>query len=647
MTPFVRLWIWISAFASLAGWGLSAANQLNPRGYLVAFALFAVFIVLRRKDLGFIESTVTSRQSTVHSPQSKTRDRLWTVNCGLWTKLFRRFRRPLPLGFAALTVLVLLGGAIYPPTHWNAVTYHMPRVLQWLAAERWHWIHTPVQRMNYSGCDFEWLTAPLLLFTRSDRGLFLINFIAFLLLPGLVFSVFTRLGVRPRAAWPWMWLFPTGYIFLLQAGSAGNDAISAVYALAAMDFALRAGQSGKFSEFSFSVLAAALMTGTKPVSLPLLLPWTILIVTSGAWRVAGKTPGRVAGSVAVLAAAAVISFLPIAVANKVHSGDWLGTSLEGSHLKMAAPFIGVAGNIFQLTLHNFVPPLFPMAGWWNQHNPEFLPHAWLTAFQPGFAQFGELPNEDWPGIGFGLSVLLAVSVVAGFINRNPRTTSVLNLPPSALVLTAAWVALLFFCAKSAMNTPARLIAPYYPLLLPSLLLGAGQSLIVRQRWWRNLAGVAMLLAFVVLALSPDRPLWPAQRILSRLAAQHPGSHLISRALDVYTVYSKRSDPLANVRELLPKNAKTVGFIAGADDPDISLWLPLGSRRVEHFLLSDPPDRIRGAGIEYAVVGGLDLKSSGLTLADWLKKSGAELVATTSATLKVSEGPQPWYVVRFK
>ena len=74
--------------------------------------------------------------------------------------------------------------------------------------------------MNDRACGIEWLTAPLLLFTRCDRALFLLNFIPFLLLPGLVFSVFRRLGVRARVAWHWMWLLPTGYIFLLQAGRA-------------------------------------------------------------------------------------------------------------------------------------------------------------------------------------------------------------------------------------------------------------------------------------------------------------------------------------------------------------------------------------------------------------------------------------------
>ena len=635
MTPFVRLWIWISAFASLAGWGLSAAGQLNRTGYTVAFAAFAVFIFFQRKDLGFTESTV-------HSPQSKTRDARWPTR--LWTagwRLWARFRRPLPLGFAGLAVLIFLGGAIYPPTHWNAVTYHMPRVLQWLAAGKWHWIHTPVERMNYAGCDFEWLTAPLLLFTNSDRGLFLVNLAGFLLLPGLIFSVFTRLGVRARAAWHWMWLFPTGCIFLLQAGSAGNDAISAVYALAAVDFAFRAGQSRRPGDLWLAVLAAALMTGTKPVSLPLLLPWAIVMATSGAWRAAGEKnfPSRVAGYLPLAAVAAVISFLPIAVMNKIHSGGWLGTSLEVAHVEMAKPLTGVAGNLFQLALHNFTPPLFPLAGWWNRHCAGILPQSWIADFQPGFSMVGELPDEDWAGIGFGLSVLLAVSVVTGFFVRAARPPSALSLQPSALLLLAPWLALLFFCAKSAMNTPARLIAPYYPLLLPLLLAGAGQSHIVRRRWWRVLAGGVVMLAFLVLALSPDRPALAGPTTFCPGSPRSiPNSHLISRALDVYTVYSNRSDPLASRPPAAAAGPPGRRLHRRAGRPRHFVVAAVRFAAGGAFSLTDPPERFRKEHIEYAVVGGMNLEAHGLTVENWLQKSGAELVATTNATLKVSEGP---------
>jgi hypothetical protein len=182
--------------------------------------------------------------------------------------------------------------------------------------------------------------------------------------------------------------------------------------------------------------------------------------------------------------------------------------------------------------------------------------------------------------------------------------------------------------------------------LPLLLAGAGQSQIVRRGWWRGLAGGVLILAFVVLILSPDRPLWPAKTILSKLHARHPDQRLVARALKVYTVYANRSDPLAEVRALLPPDVRTVGFIGTEDDTDISLWRPFGGRQVEHFFLADPPEQLRQR-VEYVVVGGFNLKERHTTLDSWLRQSGAELVAATNATVKVGEGPQPWYVVRFK
>ena len=669
MLPCVRLWLWISAFASLAGWGLSAAGQLNRPGYALAFTVFAVFIFIFRRGL--------TGKSTVHGPQSAVPGvqrpvRLWTLDRGLWSKILRRFRRPLPFCFAALAVLIFVGGALYAPGNYTGLAYRAGRVLQWLAQGHWFWIHTADFRMNDRACGIEWLSAPVLLFTQSTRGLFLINFLPFLLLPGLIFSIFRQLGVRARVAWHWMWLLPTGYNFILQAGGNANDTFPTVYALAAMDFGLRAWKSRRPADLGHSVLAAALLTGAKASNLPLLLPWAGLIVTSGVWRVTRSEnfPSLVIRHAALLVVAAAVSFLPTAILNVHYLGDWSGLSIERTGMDMKNPIVGVWGNALLLLLGNFTPPLFPFAGWWNEHALAALPHfisaPMIANFEPGFMWLGELPTEDWAGIGFGLSVLLAGSVVAVFFqhrtsNIEHRTSNEMaghpvNIGCSALdvecwmfplLRLTPWLALLAYTMKSGMVTPGRLIAPYYILLLPLLLVGARQSQIVRRAWWRILTAGVLILAFVVLVLTPDRPLWPAQTILSKLAAKHPNQHLISRARDVYAVYAKRSDPLADVRDLLRKDVQTVGFIGAEDDSDISLWLPLGSRRVEHFLLSDPPERFRQEHIEYVVVGGLNLQLRRTTLDAWLQKSGAELVVSTNATLKVSEGPQQWFVVRFK
>lgn len=618
----VKTWIWVSAAASLAGWVLSAVGGLTLAGYVVFAAASVLFFLWRRPACGVSAAFRLS-------------------------KLRFRFRHFLPACFLLLAALALIGGLLYAPTNHAGLTYRVSRVLQWLADGQWFWIHTPNYRMNNRACGMEWLSAPLLLFTKSDRLLFLINFVPFLLLPGLIYSVFTRLGVKARVAWHWMWILPGGYSFLLQAGSIANDTFPAVYALAAVDFALRARSSGRASDVWYSVFAAALLTGAKASNLPLLLPWAVALAPSLRLFLNRPVPGLL-----LAGAAAVVSFLPTAVLNIVHCGTWSGLNLERAGMEMKDPVVGIWGNSLLFLLHNFVPPFFPQAGWWNQSAPGLLPRSIVEPlnanFEAGYHLLWELPTEDWVGLGFGVSVLAAVSfVAAGLRGGVDHCCATRRGIFRTLVLLSPWLALLAYCMKSGMVTGARLISPYYPLLLPALLLGAGQAALVRRRWWQGLAAGVMLLAVPVLVVSPARPLFPAITILQKLHERHPDSHLFTRGLKAYAVYRDRADALAGVRQLLPPGLKTVGFLADGDDLDISLWRPFFARRVHHVLLKDSGSAIRSRGIEYVVVGGAYLRYENANLERWLKEVDGRLLASTSATIKVSEGPQPWYVVQLR
>ncbi len=364
--PLVRIWIWISVLASVAGWLLSALGQLNQAGY-------AVFGAVGVAGLWF------GRRALELTP-------LGPIN---WKKVRARFRRWLPACFAGLAFLVLLGGALYPPTNHTAMTYRTPRVLHWLAEGNWHWIHTPDYRMNNRCCGIEWLTAPVLLFAKSDRSLFLINFIPFLLLPGLIFSVFTRLGVRRRVAWHWMWLLPTGYSFLLQAGSLGNDTFPTAYALAAVGFGLRAWESRRPVDLWYSLLAVALLTGAKASNLPLVLPWAVLVCA-----LCPLLLRRPVMSLVMVLLAATVSALPTMLLNIRYLGDWSGLVLEHAGMDMKNPFVGVWGNALLLLSANFVPTFFPLAGWWNRSALDALPQVLTAPMVANFEAGLQCPGRD-------------------------------------------------------------------------------------------------------------------------------------------------------------------------------------------------------------------------------------------------------------
>lgn len=560
MSTAVLIWVWLCAYLNCVGWTLSALHQLNAAGYAVALLIgFVAFVFWWRQASGRISPRLS------------------------WRKLKRRFRRPFPLAFLILAAMAGLGGVWHAPSNYDALAYRLPRILHWLAAGQWHWIHTIFPRVNTRACGVEWVSAPFIALLKTDRLLFLINFIPFLLLPGLVFSVFARLGVRRRVAWYWMWLVPTGYGFLLQAGSIGNDLFGAVFALAAVDYALRAKHSRMPRDFFASILAAAMMTSAKTSDLPLLLPWFLAVLPSLGWML--RRPLQT-GMVCCLALMA--SLLPTMALNFRHCGDWSGLVLESGGGKKDVA-VQTGANVVLITIENFVPPVFPLADKWNRWIERALPPKLAgrlkqTMESPGCKfHLDEMQIEENAGLGFGVCVLLAASVGAAGLTRRKSPAAAQNgggWSGRAWVRFAPVISLLALMTQSGLAAIGRLLVPYYALLLPPLLACAGHERVVMRRWWRVAGFAVFVLAAGLLVISPPRPLFPVQILLNRLQTQAAGSRLSARTREVYQVYRERNQAFAPAIAALPPDLKILGLITW-DDPETSLWRPFGSRRIEH------------------------------------------------------------------
>jgi hypothetical protein len=489
-------WIWFCAFCSCTGWILSAVHELNAAGYAAAFLAGLTAAWLLRGSL--------------------RRDFSWRWN---WRKQRWRFRHLFPMLFLILAAMEMLGGAIHAPSNYDALAYRVPRVLHWVAEGRWHWIYTSFQRVNTRACGIEWLSVPLIIFTRSDRTLFLINAVSFLLIPGLVFSLFRRVGVSPRAAWAWMWLLPTGYCYLLQAGSISNDMFSTVYALAAVDFALRARKSGRVSDVWVSVLSMALLTGAKASNLPLLLPWVVAFLPT--WRLWFVRPLALA---AVIPLAFGASFLPMAALNTIKGGDWSGASIENVPIGVGPVWLHLLANGITWPLDNLAPPIFPFASAWNRAADAITPASLAALFQknhfePGAVNWhlSETEVEESAGLGFGVTILFGLSLIGVLFGHRGGDKSAAAPPRdlvTKLVCITPWVSFLFLMTQLNNMGAVRYLASYYPLLMMGLLRSPAQGEVVRRTWWRWWAIFASVLAALVLIISQARPLWPAESCFS-------------------------------------------------------------------------------------------------------------------------------------
>ncbi len=627
-TPLpVAGWIVLCAFLNCAGWGLSAIHELNLAGYaaVILAGLAAAAWWWKNRTAGGFE--------------------------GFWPrKLMRRFRRPFAAAFLVLALLAIFGGLLYAPVNYDGLAYRMPRILNWLADGRWHWIHTDFGRLNSRTCGFEWLSTPFLVFTGTDRWVFFINAVSFLLLPGLIFSILTRAGVRARTAWHWMWIIPAGYCYLLQAGSIVNDMFSAVFSLAAVDFALRARESGRRSDICLSILAAALLTSAKASNLPLLLPWFVAMLSARqVWL------SRPLTLCAVVIPAAACSFLPTAVLNQLNCHDWTGMAAE--HLAKTfgdcPAWIRIMNNTITDTLGNIVPPVFPWASEWNHLADRLIPARLAVILQqhfetgPAHWRLDELAIEENSGLGFGATLLVLASLVAVAAGRR---TPKGPLPAESdwwprLVCTAPWVALIYAMSKLGLSSGARYLAPYYPLLLMGLLRGEGQAALTAKKWWRGCAAAGFAIALGLVIISPARPLWPAGWAMNHFGAQLQSSGIGARIFRVYSVYGARAEAFAPIRDSLPPDEKVVGMVT-FDDPETSLWRPFGSRRMRHVLPGDSAADLQSEGIQYVLVGKEKFAQLFNEPFDsWLARMNGRVLSSFALNLRAGEPPAEWVVVQ--
>ena len=561
-----RIWLAIGVGATLAGLGLSWLGQLNAWGYALALVLGLV-----------AGGLVWGREFRGGRVRLKPR--------------WRRFRRPAPAGFLILSAVAFVGGALYSPINYDTLWYRLPRVLHWLGEGRWHWIHTYELRFNVIATGMEWLWAPLVAWSHSDRLIFLPNFAAFLLLPGAVFSLFTRLGVRPRVAWWWMWLLPAGWVFAMQAGSAANDSYAAVYALLMVDFALRARKSGRVTEWWWALLAMALLTNTKQSNMPLGLLWLVAALPG-----TGMALRRPFATLAVTVMGLMVSVIPVVAQNLSHTGNWMGWPRAEQTWIPQYPLVAVVANTGLVSLHNLLPPFLPFSNRWNA-----LATVFGDRFDPylrGFEFFGQMPKVfDEASAGLG-PCLMVLAVAAWFLRSKGEKAGGRGAP--AWLKWSMAALMLLFLAKMGCRQPARYLAAYYPFLVVLFVAGGPHAQIVRRRWWQFAAMASIGCSVLLLALSKQRPVLPTPGMAGWLAAHSPvGGKFFARW------QTKLEDSLALGDHLVPfqpwlKDAQVVGYAAYTIG-ELKLWEPYGSRRVVHVLNGDSPALLRAQGIRWLVV----------------------------------------------
>jgi hypothetical protein len=616
---WLAVWILLSAWASVSGWLLSAFKFLTPFGTILSWTFFLVLLFLLR-------------------PYLRDAHRL-SVN-----RLVRS-RYLVPKLWALLALLALIGGIAYPPDNYDYLTYRFTRVLYWDSNHAWRWVPTVNERINFSGTGFEWLMAPLFVVFKTDRLFFLINFIPYLLLPGIIFSVFSRLGISKRISWWWMWVLPCGYCYILQSASVGNDSFATLYLLASLYYLLRLTDSTTTKNLALSCLAIALMTGVKASTLPLVLPWMILVFFQRRYLLEKCRPIMLA---IVLVIGVVVSFLPTALLNIHYTGDYSGDPGNTTKYKLSNPVSGVVGNALQMAKDNLFPPIWVHPIDWEPALPTWLSAKLLADFPRLDLHSSELQIEEEAGIGLGIILFTGTFMTLGLWTRTTANSLVVPRNGKGLLIAIAGViALLAYMAKLGIPPASRLVAAFYPLVIAAILMIVSlEGRIVHRKALRWVGYLAMASAFPLVILCPARPLFPVQVVSDLMRKNHVSPTVVTRFDQVYNVYATRFNAFKNLIVSIPPEERIVGFLQMGDDPEAAFWRPFGSRKICEVTPTDSAKEVEAKGVNYVLIS-----DDALTLvyhttlsrlaANW----SASIVAEKDIVLKAHRGPETWYVLR--
>ena len=621
------LWIIWVVWCQWCGWGLSAVHQLDSGGYLAALP------ILLGAGWWWLRATASAGTK---------------LNCFLAAKLRRRFLQPLPMIYFCIVALSLVAALFHTPWSFDAVSYRLPRLLYCWVAHHWYWIGTIDHRLDFSSCGYEWQMLPLILLTHSDRLIFLLSWIPYLLMPGLLFFVFRALGVCGRSARRWMWLLPTGFCYALQCSGLQNDGYMVIYTLAFTAFVVLAHVRRCAIFLWLALLASALLTSAKLSNLPLFLPLGLLLLP--VLRVVSWFNWK---TLVIVFIAVGCSFVPQAFLCWKHTGDWTGDPSDQWNAHPRNHAGAFTANAIAMINDTVQPSVFPIAKKINAkleplNQTHFM--KWLRWAQPNSdgVVFGDMVYEGSAGLGCGLGLYgLLLIIGVWFVKPVPRNVSASFPWEWRLAPWAAWISLFVVMAEVAFSHVTRYCASFYPLMVISILHLPRVAALERRKIAGVVAGVGMLAVVPIILLTPARPVIPFER-LAKIFHQHALQAVAAK----YHYWAVMRDDLAPLREQLLPGTTRLGYAAGFRDTSYGLWKPFGSRVVVELGLplgAKPPPP---TDLEYAVVTANGLQSRyGQSLQDWLNLYHAEIIFEMKRSISlVSSDPatyDSWYLVRFR
>ena len=561
------LWVWLHGWRP--GWGWRRAGSR-------AALLLGAYLILATEALSLF-SAVT--QPVLALAWGMPAAAVWVLTLRNWKKSgfarphvrlperwFERLMLSVICLAAALTAVV---SWFAPPSTWDSLNYHMPRVAQWAQMGAVRPFATGIEVQNNMPPGSEEAVLNLYVLAGSDR---LANFVDWAAFVGCVIGVSLiagQLGGSRTGQLLSALLVATLPSALAQASSTMTDLVSAFWLVCAVSEVLDFQLTGyRLAETAFAGLSAGMVVVTRPPTVPFLVAFGLW----GGWMLLRRFGWRRAGAAAALAAGCALALNAGALTRTVAVyGSLVSTDRLMVHANENRSPAGVISNLLRYLALNVGTP----SPYLNRAALQAVVevHDWLgidpndprTTSTGTFRVRAPSTHEDLAAnpLHFAFGAL----VLAGLLWRRP--TGWRQLAAYAAAISAG---LLLFCwAFKWQAFGSRYLVPMFVVYVPVTATGMERLLQGRAVW-------AVALVFAVAS-------WPwLTGIDSRPLVRRPdslvGSVLIEPRQTLHFANAAYlQDALSSVGGLIvDAGCSTVGIALSGNAPEYLVWVVMGAPR---------------------------------------------------------------------
>jgi hypothetical protein len=603
-TAWMRAFIFLIAWLTVAGWGLSWLHKLEWQEWTGLAGVLAAVVVARQE-------------------------------AGSWNNLLASVGEPLAFGpFILVASLVLVAAVAYPPTMLDTLTYRLPRMLLWWQDNQVHHFQTADPRLNYMPQAWGLVTLPLVQLA-GDRMASFWNYASWVMFYFITFDWALEIsGSLPKSR-ALAFIASTSTFAVLQACEAANDLFMATLVLLCLRFVMQFERTRDWLNIPTAMTCLFLAADTKQHVIVLTLPLGIWfwISFSTPWKSFRWRWLLLLCPLWLVCSPALSWMLNMETYNS-WSGKQLNTSFSGS------PGWNILLGMVMMFWQGIQPPINPLASVLNGRLDPVVSHLGICNLVPRFNLKSYFVSMvDGASLGLVVFVLLAAGVILAI-----RRDRLVLQSWRGWAMVAGFSGYLLSLSQFVPGSVGRTYCVFTFFAVPLAMTGWN---LMRPRVLRACLYLCLASSLVSLVLNPERPLWPANRVHQALAAT-PRFKRLAKIMEPYLLIPERARTGEALVQAIPNNEPAVVVLAGEDRPLLAFFRPYSLERDVLLLAPYASQReLNRWQVNYVIVGG---SAEGLypELCDYLEQSGDyELVLSHDYTSKLARGPETWKLFRRK